>query len=50
MFTMIASALGLVAVTITIHAYGLAMILRQSPESLPNRSWPVVWLLIRIAV
>jgi hypothetical protein len=50
MLAIILSAIGLVAVTITVHAYGLTMILRQSHGSLPNGSWSVGWLLIRIAL
>jgi hypothetical protein len=45
-------ALCLVAITVTIHAVGLGLILShslRSPNQLETRFWPITWLLIRIA-
>ena len=45
-------ASSLVAITVAIHAAGLAVLLRlllKSHTSLPTRLWPITWLLIRIA-
>jgi len=42
----------LVAGTVTIHAAGLAAILRRvqsAPALRDTRSWPVTWLLVRVA-
>ena len=42
----------LVAVTVSVHAVGLAALLKalvKSYAQLPTRFWPVTWLLIRIA-
>ncbi len=45
-------ALCLLAITVTIHAAGLAAILRRrllSPAVQETRFWPVTWLLVRVA-
>ncbi len=45
-------ASSLVAITVAIHAVGLAVLLRlllKSHVSPPTRLWPITWLLIRIA-
>jgi hypothetical protein len=47
--TLIASAL--VAVTVAVHAGGLAALLKnlmRSPDVLSSRFWPMTWLLIRV--
>jgi hypothetical protein len=41
----------LVAVTVSVHAVGLAALLKalvKSSAQLPTRFWPVTWLLIRV--
>ena len=50
MFRTTLLACGLVAVTVAVHAGGLAAVLSRlirSPE-LPSRFWPISWLLIRV--
>jgi hypothetical protein len=42
----------LVAITVTVHAVGLAVLLRllmNSQAGPPTRFWPITWLLVRIA-
>ena len=42
----------LVALTVTVHAIGLASLLRsllRSNTSPPTRFWPITWLLVRLA-
>jgi Ion channel len=40
----------LLAVTVTIHAAGLTILLRRASSRLPNiRFWPVSWLLVWVA-
>jgi hypothetical protein len=43
-------AWALVAVTVTVHAAGLAFMLNMLLRNLqiPSRFWPIVWLLIRV--
>lgn len=51
MFTIILIAAGLVAVTVAMHAVGLAVLLNRLMDSHaqpPTRLWPVTWLLIRV--
>jgi hypothetical protein len=43
--------LGLVAITVAVHAWGLSALLRplmRSQAVLPSRFWPISWLLIRV--
>jgi hypothetical protein len=53
MFTIILSASVLVAITVMIHATGLGLVLshvlHSRARSEDTRSWPIIWLLIRIA-
>ena len=51
MFWKTAIACGLVAVTVAVHAVGLAWLLRafmKSQAMPPTRFWPITWLLIRV--
>ncbi|NTV72547.1 MAG: two pore domain potassium channel family protein [Azonexaceae bacterium] len=51
MFPIILSACALVAVTVAVHAGGLAALLRallRSQAPPPARFWPLTWLLIRV--
>lgn len=44
-------AFALVAITVSIHAVGLAVLLRvwiRSPTPPPTHFWPIIWLLIRV--
>jgi len=44
-------AAGLVAVTVTVHAGGFALLLRsfmKSHAAPPKQTWPIAWLLIRV--
>jgi len=52
MITKLSIASGLVAITVAIHAGGLAMVLTHvlhSKERLQTRFWPITWLFIRVA-
>lgn len=52
MLSTILIASALVAITVAVHAVGLAVILRallKSNASPPTRLWPMTWLLIRMA-
>jgi hypothetical protein len=52
MLAKILMAACLVAITVTIHAAGLGIVLAHVSRSrvrLENRFWPITWLLIRIA-
>ena len=53
MFTKILLAACLVAITVTIHAAGLGVVLshvsRSKVQPEDTRFWPITWLLIRIA-
>ena len=52
MITKLLIAFCLVAMTVIIHAGGLALVLERigrSPTGLETRFWPITWLLIRIA-
>jgi hypothetical protein len=45
------SAFVLVAITVTVHAGGLSVLLRslmKSRATPPTQTWPIVWLLIRV--
>jgi Ion channel len=51
MISMVLIACVLVAATVAVHAFGLAMLLKvlPRPNALPPlRFWPVTWLLIRV--
>jgi hypothetical protein len=51
MFTALLSAAVLVAMTFLVHATGFAVLLRsliKSKGSPPVRTWPIIWLLIRM--
>lgn len=50
MISMVLIPFILVAVTVTVHTAGLAVLLHASPRpnALPLRFWPVTWLLIRV--
>lgn len=51
MFSTILIASALVAITVAVHAGGLAALLRsltRSHAELPSRFWPTTWLLIRV--
>lgn len=51
MFATIGIASVLVAVTVALHAGGLAALLRalmKSGAELPARFWPITWLLVRV--
>ena len=46
------SAFVLVAITVTVHAGGLSVLLRslmKSRATPPTQTWPIVWRLIRVA-
>lgn len=52
MLTTIVASCVLVALTVTVHAAGLAALLRsllKSRTSPPTRFWPITWLLVRLA-
>lgn len=52
MLSTILIASALVAITVAVHAVGLAVMLRvllRSNAAPPARAWPIAWLLIRIA-
>ena len=52
MLTKLLAAWCLLALTVAIHAAGLARVLRRYPGSslpLDTQAWPVTWLLIRVA-
>jgi hypothetical protein len=52
MFTLILAAWSLVAITVIIHATGLALVLGpilRSTRLGDNRFWPLTWMVIRIA-
>jgi hypothetical protein len=45
------AAIVLVSVTVIVHAGGFALLLRllmNARTALPTKSWPIVWLLVRI--
>ena len=51
MLFIILSAGALVAVTVAVHAAGLALLLRafmRSHAAPPTQAWPITWLLIRV--
>lgn len=52
MLAVLAIAAGLVALTVAIHAYGLAFLLpllARTRAAPPTAHWPITWLLVRIA-
>ena len=52
MLSLILTASALVAVTVVVHATGIAVLLRRFRlySSPPGRGWPVLWLLLRMVL
>jgi hypothetical protein len=50
-FTTLLVAAVLVAITVALHAVGLAVVLAslvRSHAALPTAAWPIIWLLVRL--